>query len=115
MSEYYGYTKEIHEFAERIIERDILANQNSLVSEILSKGNSIVGICFDNIVNLYDSDNEPQEIYEWWLVNNWLADKLKEQGEPVLFADSHCYWGRTCTGQAIILDSTIQEIAKALG
>ena len=58
------------------------------------------------------SDNaEPQEVYEWWLVSSWLAGQLKEIGEPVLDNDYGYWWGRTCTGQGMIMDGTLQEIA----
>lgn len=56
-------------------------------------------------------DSEAQEIFEWWAVTKWLADELMEIGEPVLVNDYGNWWGRTCTGQAIILDGTIQQIA----
>jgi len=54
---------------------------------------------------------DPQEIFEWWAVTEWLGNKLMESGEPVLSNDYGYWWGRTCTGQAIILDGTIQKIA----
>ncbi len=54
---------------------------------------------------------EPNEIYEWWQVSGWLFDKLRNAGQPVLSTDYGKYWGRCTTGQAIILDGTMQEIA----
>jgi hypothetical protein len=54
---------------------------------------------------------EPQEVYEWWLVSSWLAGELSAIGEPVIDNDYGYWWGRTCTGQAIKLDGTMQEIA----
>lgn len=56
-----------------------------------------------------EPDSEPQEIYEWWLVSNYLADKLIEKGEPVI-KGFNSYWGRGCSGQAILLDSVITAI-----
>jgi hypothetical protein len=56
--------------------------------------------------------DEPQEIYEWWVVSNWLAEKLEEKGEPILKNEYGIWWGRTCTGQAIYIDDVILEIAK---
>ena len=55
-------------------------------------------------------EQEPQEIFEWWVVTDWLLDRLEEQGEPVLRTDFGNWWGRTCTGQAILLDSVIETI-----
>ena len=58
--------------------------------------------------------SEPQEIYEWWLVTQWFYEKLKAQGEPVLCHDDfNHWWGRTTTGQSIMLDHVIDDIRKA--
>lgn len=61
-----------------------------------------------------DNGFEPEykEVFEWWLVTDYLADKLREIEEPVLVVDDFTIWGRTCTGQAIELDGTIQQIAR---
>lgn len=61
-----------------------------------------------------DPESEPQEIYEWWLVSDWLADKLAERGHPVCRNYALGLWGRCTTGQAIALDHGIQEIALSL-
>ena len=51
-----------------------------------------------------------QEIFEWWLVDDWLARQPHSRGEPTLSAYSCVWWGRTCTGQAICLDFVIEKI-----
>lgn len=54
---------------------------------------------------------EPREIYEWWLVDEWLAEQLNGIGESTV-TDGQCHWwGRGCTGQTILLDGTLQKIA----
>lgn len=117
---YYGYPKEIHDRAMRYIENDIWARQTSLILDAFGRLDDIGGIHVDSIHNLYvvpedeDEDIEQQEIYEWYLVSEWMAKKLDAQGEPVLYGDYNYYWGRTCTGQAIILDGTFQKIAQAI-
>lgn len=40
----------------------------------------------------------PQDIFEWWLVSDWLDDKLREFEQPVLTTEYGDWWGRTCTG-----------------
>ncbi len=55
-------------------------------------------------------ETEPQEIFEWWIVTEYLYNKLKTLGEPVLEWGNNCYWGRCTTGQAILLDRVISEI-----
>jgi len=59
-----------------------------------------------------DPDQQPVEIYEWWIVTDYLCRKLSEKGQPVLEWGNNCYWGRCCTGQAILLDSVISEICS---
>lgn len=54
------------------------------------------------------------EIYEWWLVSDWLARRLKDQGEVVLNNNYGTWWGRQCTGQAISMDPTIPDIVRSL-
>lgn len=57
-----------------------------------------------------DIDNNPQEIMEWWIVSKFLYRKLRDRGEPVLQWGNNAFWGRTGTGQSILLDSVISEI-----
>ena len=61
-----------------------------------------------------EPESEPQEIFEWWIVSKWLAQKLSAKGEPVLEWGNNWYWGRTCSGQAILLDGVISEICEEM-
>lgn len=60
-------------------------------------------------------DDEPfddaREVYEWWLVSDWLVQQLEGIGVPVLRNEYGNWWGRTCTGQGYIMDGTLQEVA----
>lgn len=58
-----------------------------------------------------DEEDEYEEVFEHWIVSDWLADKLIAKGETVV-KDFHglTIWGRCCTGQAILLDGVIREI-----
>lgn len=58
----------------------------------------------------FEENQAAQDIFEWWIVSNWLANKLKGQGEPILENDFGTWWGRTCTGQAIYMDEVINDI-----
>jgi hypothetical protein len=51
------------------------------------------------------------DVYEHWIVSDWLADKLIEKGEKVdkNFAGM-IIWARTTTGQVISADSVIRSI-----
>jgi hypothetical protein len=62
-------------------------------------------------------DIEPyqRDVYEHWIVSDWLADKLTARGEKVDtdFAGM-TVWARTTTGQAIASDSVIEAICRDL-
>ena len=66
------------------------------------------------IEELEQEQSEPQEIFEWWLVSDFMAKKLEDQKEPILKNDYGTWWGRTYTGQSIFLDHVIEEIYKSL-
>lgn len=57
-------------------------------------------------------NTEPSEPLEWWLVTASLADDLDSIGEPLIRNGYGNWWGRTCSGQSIMLDGTLQQIAK---
>ena len=52
----------------------------------------------------------PQEALEHWLVSEWLAKRLLEEGEMVIEFYGLTIWGRTTSGQAIYIDSVIEDI-----
>jgi hypothetical protein len=58
-------------------------------------------------------DIEPRkiEVFEHWIVSDWLARELEGKGEMVS-RDIYglTVWGRTTTGQSIILDRVICDI-----
>ena len=65
--------------------------------------------------DLHDIEPYDREVYEHWIVSNWLADKLEAKGEKVDrdFAGM-IVWARTTTGQAIHMDSVIEAIRADL-
>ena len=120
----------------KFIQPHILRNQTALVIKLQEK--DIDGFYFDDIENLYMSDEEilnymgsydedmsdqeiidevrnncedMNEIFEWYLVSDWFLARLREINEPIIDNDYGEYWGRCCTGQAICLDHNIQELA----
>jgi hypothetical protein len=56
-----------------------------------------------------------REVYEHWIVSDWLAEKLAARGEKVDtdFAGM-TVWARTTTGQMISMDSVIESICRDL-
>lgn len=61
-----------------------------------------------------EPDMESQEVFEWWFVNEWFFEKLQDKGEVVLDSNYGYLWGRTTTGQAILLDGVVEHIASDL-
>lgn len=61
-----------------------------------------------------DADEYESEVYEHWIVSNWLARKLAERGEVTGDVCGMTIWGRCTTGQAIGMDYAIQQIAAEL-
>ena len=56
-------------------------------------------------------DDYTPEIFEHWIITDWLADKLENHGHKVLrdfFGLT--IWCRPTTGQAILLDGVISQI-----
>ena len=113
------------------VAREVLTCQSVLVEELLKNGT----LNYEDITNLQKTDEmleddgyetaeekekardngeDTQEIFEWWIVSNWLLEKLEAHGEPVLKTELGDWWGRTCTGQAILLDSVIETIYKEM-
>ena len=127
----------VQDITREFIQPHIIYNQSMLVSEM--ERLTVIGFQWEDIQNRYLTDDEiikyhlddivveglpftaddiddfrydnPQEIYEWYLVSDWLLNRLKEINEPYLENDYGEYWGRTCTGQSIYLDYNIQKLA----
>jgi len=78
------------------------------VNEVSTKINDLE----DDLQEMDDPDTEASEIFEWWLISDHMARKLKEKGQ-VIWDDYGCiWWGRQTTGQAILLDHVISMIAE---
>lgn len=64
-----------------------------------------------------DSGEEPeiQEALQFWLVSDWLADKLEQAGAP-LARDVLGFnvWGRTECGQSLTMDGTLHAVAALI-
>ena len=68
------------------------------------------------IIDANDLDLEYSEALEHWVVSDFLARKLKERGEAVCDDFFNLtIWGRTTSGQAILLDTVIEDIGIEIG
>lgn len=68
----------------------------------------------ERIDELNNLESEPQEIFEYWAVSSFLADKLKANGHCIWYNGQNYIWGRTTTGQAILLDYCISQICEEM-
>ena len=63
-----------------------------------------------NEVN-WDLSSYDIQVCEYWLITDWLANKLEDKGETVeQDFIGLCIWGRVTSGQSIWCDYVIQEI-----
>ena len=68
----------------------------------------------DDLSEMEDPETEPSEIFEWWLISDYLANRLQQNGQ-VIWSDYGCtWWGRQTTGQAISMDHVISVIAEGM-
>jgi hypothetical protein len=69
----------------------------------------------EDICRDFEIEPHEREVFEHWIVSDWLADKLAEHGEKVDkdFAGM-TIWARTTTGQGIASDYVIERIAEQL-
>ena len=88
--------------AQRIVENCVLTNQSTVVEEMIQA----------NLISLEYLDLFTDEVLEWWLIDSWLAERLRQEGEVVIEEYGCYWWGRSTSGQAIYLDSVIQKIAE---
>ncbi len=112
----------------KFVEREIITCFSYEMQEILEKGiieyEDIENLCinpdefsdygYNSRDDFMDSGEDMQEIFEWWIVSDYLHSKLKEKGQPVIEWGNNCYWGRCCTGQAILLDGIISDICEEM-
>lgn len=93
---------------ERIIKEDILWLGNE-IDELLWKTD------IDAYMDAWHNRGPDPEVLQTWIVTEWLVQKLYDIGEPVAidYYGLH-FWGRTCCGQAIEADGTIQEVVDLI-
>ena len=91
----------------RLVDNHVYHNVSYLVQE-LSKDEKYMDELSEVQVR-YD-DEYAEEALEHWLVSDWLANRLREQGEMVIDFMDLTIWGRTTSGQAICIDSVIEDI-----
>ena len=92
----------------RIVDAHVHRDVSNLVYE-LSKDPKYMDELLEVQVQFNDEEY-PDEALEHWLVSDWLGNRLKEEGEMVVNFMNLTIWGRTTSGQAICIDSVIEDI-----
>lgn len=87
----------------------------SVIDTIRSKIKALVtdhkDFCHEFDVDMYDWR---YDVYEHWVVTRWLARKLSDMGYVTGKLCGLTIYGRACTGQSLILDRNMQQIAAEL-
>ena len=103
---------DIEDKKEKLVNREVLCNVSYLVTELMSQEKY-----FEELSELFgqeDDEGNIPEVYEYWLVTPWLAEKLKAQGELVTDFLDLVIWGRQTSGQMICADTVIDDITREL-
>lgn len=90
-----------------LVDRNTKANQTDLIESAFTAD----AISRNDIV----SGDPNADVREWWLVSEWFAYQLTQRGEVIIRWFGASWWGRATAGQAVRLDSVIEQIAGELG
>ena len=119
----------LQDISGELVSNHVIACQSSLVHELMQRevihmeeyenyfmSDEKIKECHDvktdeEIEEIRNEGSDMNEVYEHWLVSDWLLSKLRDQEEVILETDFETWWGRGCSGQAIKLDYNIQKIA----
>tara|TARA_Y100001936_G_scaffold25620_1_gene23641 strand:- start:7873 stop:8286 length:414 start_codon:yes stop_codon:yes gene_type:complete len=112
-----GLTDEEQTFIERMINQDVL----TLCNELVSKGfeGAIDGEYLE-FENSYYEENEEEgieegefkEMFQFFIVSDWLADELREIKACVTTFLDFEIWGRCEYGQSLQMDYDLKRVVK---
>ena len=98
---------------QRFIAQEILTIANELVSKFWDMYSYDVYEVADNLIDYSEDSDEGEfkEVLQWYLITEYDYDKLNAIEEPVYYSEEldMWFWGRTCCGQLIEADGTIQQ------
>ena len=101
-----GLTDKEQEFTETIINRDVLYLCNELMTYASENDDYIE---FDFIV---DENDEYKEIYQYFIISEWLYDRLDSIGGCIAQFKGLYIWGKTDFGQSMQMNHELKTIAK---
>ena len=88
----------------KLVDREVICHQTMVVDHLTKTDYELE----------WDTPEDADEIYEWWLVTRYLATKLSGHQEVIVSDGLYYWWGRQCTGQAILFDNVIEDIAREM-
>lgn len=95
--------------AEQLVAQDIYLCQSSLITKLLNER----VFSFDDIEQAYDDEiDDYKDILGWWAISERLMIRLRMHNEAIIDNEYGTWWGRCTSGQAIYMDSVIQDIAN---
>ena len=56
-------------------------------------------------------EHDFKEVYQWWIVSDFLYERLSEVGEVVCDVEGVYFWGRTSCGIGLEYDYCLKKIA----
>ena len=60
--------------AQRVVQNCVLKNQSTVIEEMIRA----------NLISEEHLYPFVDDVMEWWLIDSWLAERLKEQGEVII-------------------------------
>lgn len=105
-----SYDENLKSTLEGIITNEIYVMQSSLVDMLIEE--NIIDP--DEVINIYDDNDEPIEIMEWYAVSDWLVEKLEEKKETIIKSPYGCWWGRASCGYPLEDEAELKKIAQEL-
>ena len=101
-----GLTDREQENVERIVNREVFTQCNQLI-DTLSKTEYI------EFENEYDSEtDEHAEIFTFFIVSEWLYDKLRGVDAVTAEVEGLYIWGRCDFNQGLDMNSDLKEVAR---
>lgn len=105
---------------DKLVSREVLANVNALAEFCLRAEHALpradIPFTSEDLKNNTEDENGYfPEVLEWWIVTEWLYEKLNAENEVVVEVGTGYLWGRCCSGQAISMDRAIDRIAESMG
>ena len=85
---------------------------NPIVDYQYESKRELIEYYFDDMS--WDIEDYRSEVFEHWLVSNWLSKELDANGEVTVECYGLTIWCRTTTGQAIHCDSVMEQIYQEL-